>query len=241
MKIRKYRVLAYTVSVGLWAASAMRTAKADGFLPIVQPYESFNDSPFKGMNFTSFDLVSMTALGVPSGTFFNGLVPGVTTSPSAEVLGPGFQIDSVDGAGNNGSSLFFGDGSTGLTFSFDKNVLGAFPTAAGIVWTDGVVPIHFSANDALGNSLGQINDSNPGDFNQGDGNPEHFRFYGVINSGGISSIHISNTGGGIEVDHLQFGVLATGPAPVPEPSSIALTLVGTAFVLMARKRFQNRI
>ncbi len=42
------------------------------------------------------------------------------------------------------------------------------------------------------------------------------RFFGVTNPGGISSIRISNTAGGIEVDHLQYGVYA-GAAPPPPP------------------------
>lgn len=92
MKLRRFRAIVCSVSVGIWALSGVTTAKADGFLPVVQPYESFNDSPFKGMGFTWFDLVSMTKLSVPSGTLFNGLVPGVTTDVPAEVLGPGAQL-----------------------------------------------------------------------------------------------------------------------------------------------------
>jgi hypothetical protein len=166
----------------------------------------------------------------------------VSTDVNAVVIGPGSQIDSVDGMGNNGLSLFSGDGGTGITFSFDKNVLGYLPTAAGIVWTDGIIPITFSARDALGNSLGSISDSNPGDFLDGDGNPEHFRFYGIINSAGISSIRISSSAaGGIEVDHLQFGVLSTATG-VPEPSTMALMVFGFALLLggLTRRRLATK-
>lgn len=232
MQTRRFLTVAILLSVGIMVLGGMTVVKADGFLPVVQPYNSFNDSPFKTMSFTSFRLVSMTSL--PTGAF-NGLVPGVTTDVPAQVLGPGSAIDSVDGAGNNGNSLFYGDGSTGITFTFDRNVLGFLPTAAGIAWTDGYVPIHFSATDGLGNPLGQVDNSACCDFSSGDGNPANYRFFGVINSGGISSIHISNTGGGIEVDHLQFGLLAPASA-VPEPSSMTLTLFGAGFLLAATRR-----
>jgi hypothetical protein len=232
MKIRRHREIAFTFAVAAWMLVSATAARANGFLPIVQPYESFNDSPFKGMNFSIFTLVSMTDL--KSGQVFDGQVPGVTTNVQPVVIGPGSQVDSVDGMGNNGNSLFSGDGGTGITFFFDKNVLGYLPTAAGIVWTDGFIPITFSAKDAFGVSLGSIMDSNPGDFSNGDGNPEHFRFYGVTDSAGISSITISSGGGGgIEVDHLQFGVLSTG---VPEPPTMALTLLGMVFLLTAAAR-----
>ena len=35
------------------------------------------------------------------------------------------------------------------------------------------------------------------------------RFYGATNSGGISRIYISNSIGGIEVEHLQYGLRST--------------------------------
>jgi hypothetical protein len=188
---------------------------------VVQPYESFNDSPFFSMSFSWFHLISMTKL--PSGVLFNGQVPGVTTDVPADIEGPGPFIDSVDGAGNNGHSLFYGNGSTGITFIFDPKVLGGLPTAAGIAWTDGYLPITFSATDANGNSLGQVINTTCCDFNSGDGDPTNYRFFSVINAGGISSIHISNNGGGIEVDHLQFGLL--NQPTVPEPSTLVLATI----------------
>jgi PEP-CTERM motif len=236
MRTWKFLTVASIVSAAVLALG-VTVAKADGFLPVVQPYGGFNDSPFKSMSFTSFTLVSMTSLGVSSGTPFNGLVPGVTTNPGTEVIGPGVAVDSVGGNGNDGSSLFYFDGSTGITFTFDRNVLGSLPTAAGIAWTDGYVPIRFSATDALGNSLGEVDNSACCDFSSGDGNPANYRFFGVTDSAGISSISISNNGGGIEVDDLQFGVLAPSSA-VPEPSSMTLTLLGAGFLLAAiRRRF----
>ena len=74
-----------------------------------------------------------------------------------------------------------------------------------------------------------ITDATPGDFSDGDGNPEHFRLFGAVDSGGIKSIYINSgvgVGGGIEVDDLQYGLNA--PSTVPEPS--ALTLFGAMSV-----------
>jgi hypothetical protein len=224
MKSWACRTPVYAVGVIILALSGPSTAQADLIGPIL-PYESFNDSPFKGLAFSSFDLISMTNL--PDGAF---TVPGITVTAlgGVTVIGPGGSVDSVDGQGNNGHSLFSDCGACGITFTFDPAVLGAFPTAAGIVWTDGVKLIHFSAVDANGNSLGPINDNSGCDFNCGDGNPDHFRFYGVTDSAGIKSITISNDGGGIEVDHLQFGVLAP-VSGVPEPSSVPLILLTAGF------------
>jgi hypothetical protein len=63
------------------------------------------------------------------------------------------------------------------------------------------------------------------------------RFFGVFNATGIGSISISNTSGGIEVDHLQYGVAAS--ASVPEPSTLLLLgsgLVGLGGVAWRRFR-----
>src|SRR5579859_4233636 len=223
MKVWVYRTVVCAFGVGILAFSGQSIAQAGLIGPV--PYESFNDSPFFALNFSSFDLISMTNL--PDGAFS---VPGiiVTAPGGVSVIGPGSAIDSVDGQGNNGHSLFSGCGACGITFTFDPAVLGALPTAAGIAWTDGIKLIHFSAVDANGNSLGQIDDNTGCDFTCGDGNPDNFRFYGVTDPIGIKSITISNDGGGIEVDHLQFGVLAP-TASVPEPGSVFLlgsSLVG---------------
>jgi hypothetical protein len=230
-----YRILLSTVWVGVFAATCVTPANAGPLNGPMFPYESFNDSPFKSMSFTWFDLVDMTAL--PNGPFST---PGVTVTPagSATVIGPGGEIDSVDGMGNNGHSLFSACGACGLTFTFDAAVLGSLPTAAGIAWTDGVFKIHFSAVDANGNSLGQINDATGCDFTCGDGDPSHFRFFDAIDPVGIKSITISNDGGGIEVDHLQFGLLAP-QSPVPEPSTMAVTFLALG-ALLAKAAVQKR-
>ena len=212
-----------TLVVGVWGLVGAVGAHADGVIGPV-----FGPSPFDALTFSSFQLVKMTDLSV--GPVGATLVPGVgLTGASPEILAPGPEIDSADG-GNAGQSLFSFCGACGFTFTFDAAVLGSLPTAAGIVWTDGDFVIHFSAIDGNGNSIGTINDSSGCDFNScGDGNPSNYRFYGATDALGIKSITISNDGGGIEVDHLQFGVLAPTPSSVPEPGSFFLlgsSLVG---------------
>jgi PEP-CTERM motif-containing protein len=219
--IRGLRMVAVVLTATIVAGTALPAHAA--LIGPIQPYLSFADSPFAPLvpSFSYFHLETYEEPGAPANS------PGVTmTAPGGvSVLGPGPTIDSVDGGGNNGHSLFSGCGSCGIKFSFDSGVLGALPTHAGIVWTDGLINIHFQAFDQNGNSLGMITDSNPGDFSNGDGNPQHFRFYGASNPGGISAIFISNDGGGIEVDHLQYGLLSTS---VPEPTSLALLSSGLA-------------
>jgi hypothetical protein len=213
----KISVLVTVLAIGLMLAPFSPSAQADPLFGPIMDYDSFTKSPFFPIlgTFDYFHLIKMSDLtsGLPM------TAPGATAS-AGFVDGPGGLIDSVDGE-NAGHSLFSGDGTTGITFTFDKAVLGNLPTDVGIAWTDGYVPIHFSAIDANGNSLGQIDDSTCCDFSTGDGNPANYRLFYVIDAAGISSIHISNTGGGIEVDHLQYGFIAP-VSGVPEPATFLL-------------------
>ena len=136
---------------------------------------------------------------------------------------------------------FFGAGSTGFTFTFDETALGAFPTVAGIVWTDGAEfnEVTFQAWDAFGVSLGVIVAPNIGDGNFLSGTAED-RFFGVSNDTGISRIRIFNSamtgsGSGIEADHLQYG--AAQLQAVPEPAT--LLLFGTGLALLANRSRRN--
>jgi hypothetical protein len=83
-------------------------------------------------------------------------------------------------------------------------VLGTLPTRVGIVWTDGGLnsAVTFEARDGSGNLLGTIAQTLGDSSNNGTTSED--RFHGVIYAGGIGSIRISNTSGGIEVDHLQY-------------------------------------
>lgn len=217
--------LAAAVVLSLSAAGAR--AASTGFGPT--PYLSFNDSPFKNLNLSNFQLE----------TFENGKfdVPGVSASTGA-VVAPGPITDSVDGddgkidgSGTGGHSFFSQDGPGGITFTFDAT--GGLPTHAGIVWTDGAGQVTFEAFGP-GNvpllTIGPV--SQPGVFPDDSisGTTAEDRFFGVADPGGISKIFISNSSGGIEVDHLQFGgngVVTAVPLPAAAWMSM-LTLGGVA-------------
>ncbi|MGI8509064.1 MAG: PEP-CTERM sorting domain-containing protein [Gemmatimonadaceae bacterium] len=191
-----------------------------------KPYLQFSDSPFASTpGFSYFYLETF------EDHLFN--VPGVTASAggvTSVVFGPNLHdsVDGddghIDGSGLNGDDFFSPAGQNGISFTFDGAALGGLPTHAGIVWTDGTNNIFFQAFDQNGVSLGtQTGDHADGDFN---GGTAEDRFYGAINSGGISRIFISNGPGGIEVDHLQYGRLGTTASTTPEPSSVALLATG---------------
>jgi len=184
------------------------------------PYTSFSDSALNGIDFSG---------GYFHREDFEDLllnVPGVTASAGAPT-GPGGLTDSVDeddgtidGNGTNGHSFFSSPGSAGITFTFDEAALGSLPTHAGIVWTDGEGTITFDAFDENGVSLGLIGPvSEAGVFPDDNflGGTAEDRFFGAQNDNGISKIFISNTNGGIEVDHLQFGAVSAEPPPPPPP------------------------
>jgi hypothetical protein len=65
------------------------------------------------------------------------------------------------------------------------------------------------------------------------------RFFGCSDPGGISSIFISNSSGGIEVDHLQYGLAGAAGPSIPAPASLILlasSLIGTSVVRGLRRR-----
>ncbi len=215
----KCRTSCFFVALLLCILSDVQQASAAGVFGPILPYTSFADSPFSSLTFSYFHLEAFE-----SGSFPSAMSPGVSASAGA-IVGPGLLVDSVDGGGNNGHSFFSGDGSAGITFTFDKNVLGQLPTHVAIAWTDGDGPNRtFEAFDANSQLIGTIIDSTPSFFDSGDGNPENYRLFGAIDSTGISSIFIANDGGGIEVDHLQYGLISS----TPEPSSLVLAALAFA-------------
>ena len=200
----------------LLGPSSYECFDATGMAAIQQSFTGTcnSDSPFAAEflagNFSYFHLED----------FEDGMqnTPGVTPD-AGNVLTPATpSVDSVDaddgvvnGSGSGGHSWFFETGTTGVTWIFDQTVLGAFPTHVGIVWTDGNNNIQFEAFDAMGASLGTRDGSHAD--NSFFGETAEDRFYGVIDSSGISKITLrsgisgggGNGGGGIEMDHLQYG------------------------------------
>ena len=207
------------------AFTCFSSAAQAGVIGPILPYFGLSDSPFNGLPFSYFHLE----------TFEEGALtaPGVTASTGI-VVGPGSLVDSVEGSGSGGHSFFSGSGAAGITFTFDAAVLGHLPTHAGLVWTDGDGPNRtFKAFDAGNALIGTIIDSTQKFFSTGgDNDPANYRFFGVTNPAGISSIFMANDGGGIEIDDLQFGFLG-----VPEPGT--LILFGAGLLVTGALRFRR--
>ncbi len=136
-------------------------------------------------------------------------VGGVTAS-AGSVLGPGANTDSVDNddgdlndfSGTRGRSFYSPNGAAGITFNFGSSTTSA-PTRVGIAWTDGEGLTTFEAFDLSGNLIARIGPLALADgaFN---GGTREDRFFQIAHQGRIGSIKVSNSRGGIEVDHLQF-------------------------------------
>lgn len=204
---------------------------------------SGRDSPFaadynSGLFTTYFHLETFEdgLLNTPGLSADTGFV--TSTSFSGPIID---SVDADDGSVNGigtGDS-YFGSGPTGINFSFDASALGGLPTHVGLVWTDGLNNIHFVAYDENGNSLGSALGSHA-DSNHYGGTGED-RFYGAINSGGISRIFISNDSGGIEVDHLQYGLMGSGGGgSAPAPAALGFLGLGLMGLGITRRRRQAR-
>lgn len=228
--------LAVASGAALLLLAATDAALAQTFLGPT-PYLSSSDSPFSA---------SITAGTTFLETFESGALttPGVTIT-GGSVIGPSSITDSVDaddgtidGSGTGGHTVF-GSGLPGITFTFDAVALGHLPTQVGIVWTDGAGTTLFEAFGPGGVPLGSIGPVAIADGSIS-GETAEDRFFGVIDAGGISSIRISNTAGGIEVDHLQYGVFGQAPPPpvtftqpVPGPTGATLLLLVLAIGIAA--------
>lgn len=196
---------------GSWAGRVAAAAE------ILQPtpYLAFDNavagagsaiSPFKGLAFSYFVLETF------EDHLFNAA--GVTTSAggvTSVVFGPAIHdsVDAddgvIDGSGLHGDDFFAPSGASGITFSFNAAVLGQLPTHVGLVWTDGgggatITFRAFGPGGLLGSLIGFSAPGSP-DFSN-NGETAEDRFFGVIDAAGISSVFISNSGGGIEIDHL---------------------------------------
>ncbi|MCC6749977.1 MAG: hypothetical protein IT371_20090 [Deltaproteobacteria bacterium] len=114
-------------------------------------------------------------------------------------------VDEDDGNATNGTctscDAWWGGGS--LTFAFDEKVLGKLPTRVGLVWTDGAGSVTFEAFGPAGSYGKRTGTGFPdSDFN---GKTAEDRFFGVVAPDGVTKVIISNSAGGVEADHVQYG------------------------------------
>lgn len=202
-------------------------------------YLQTSDSPFVGIDFSGgyffLDDLEDHLLNTPGVTGLSGGVTSVIFGPSVHDSVDG-DDGAIDGSGLQGDSWFNSGASTG--FSFDATILGSLPTHAGLVWTDGPfrTGVTFTAYGSDGitvvcSVVAAIvgNDS----FN---GETDEDRFFGCIDPGGISRIEVLNSlGGGIEVDHIQYGLTGDVNA-VPEPATLTMLGLGAAVMSLRKRR-----
>jgi hypothetical protein len=231
-------VLAATGAMAMFVT--VNPATSAPFGPSV--YVQASDSPFATTDFSTgyfylenFEdhLLNTTGLaGAPGGVTSVVFGPAVHDSVDAD-------DGTIDGSGLLGDSWFNSGAST--SFSFSAAALGALPTYAGLVWTDGPfgTGVTFTAIGADGvTAVCTIPAASVGNssFN---GETAEDRFFGCSDPGGISRIDVVNgSGGGIEVDHVQYG-RPGARTPVPEPASALLVGLGLA-VVGIRRRISRR-
>jgi RHS repeat-associated protein len=183
------------------------TVRASGAPIYYEPtnYLSDADSPFKNLDNNYFHRENFEdhLLNTPGVTASAGGVTSVVFGPTVHDSVDG-DDGAIDGSGLGGDSYFSVNGASGIKFTFNAAALGSLPTHAGLVWTDGNGQVTFEAFDAQGVSMGVR-----GPFNFADavnnGTTGEDRFLGAFNRGGISAIKVTNSSGGIEIDHLQYG------------------------------------
>ena len=170
-----------------------------------RPYLSEADSPFTGLTFPSyFHLEDFEDRAVNT--------PGLSADSASFGNDFGTLVDSVDGDDGTIDDMcptgscdsIFGGGQ--VTFTFDAVALGALPTHVGVVWTDGGTgcDVTFEAFDTEGTSLGATTATAVGD-DSNTGTTAEDRFLGIVAPAGVASFRISNSTGGTEADHVQYG------------------------------------
>ena len=236
------------IAVIIFSCSTAQAGPIGGLVP--GGYSGFADSPLSSVTFNDYfyledfeDYFGRATAWSPGEVSTPG-VTGGNGGPVSYTFGPAIH-DSVDeddgvldGFGLQGESWFFSNGSGGVSFDFDDSILGNLPTHAGLVWTDGSanVTVTFEAFDGSGTSLGTIVLGGVGTAGNG-GQTIEDTFFGWTDAGGIGSIAMSHVGGGIEVDHLQYGRDVRDPGGnIPEPSVLVLLAAGLIGLGFTRRR-----
>jgi hypothetical protein len=186
------------------AGAAGNPAKVlpDGLITNV-PYTC--SSPFDGVAFASYFYLEDWEDSVLN-------TPGVSSSSStpSSSFGVPNLIDSVDcddGAVDGicvNCDALFANGSVELTF--DAQALGALPSHVGLVWTDGGygTSVTLTGYDAQDGVIYTQTVDGIGDNDNYNTTTED-RFFGIVHYDGVKRVVVTNSSGGIEIDHLQYG------------------------------------
>jgi hypothetical protein len=239
--------------------SAQRPCQGEWIFLGPTPYLSKADSPFpvdgRNPNFFLEDFEPDVPCIPDENTFCGG---GQFDALGVRMIyggtGHGFSVDAddgeIDGSGAGGHSAGASDiaiiGSSTLaelSFEFDFQELGFFPTAVGFVLTDGAGPASgLLAYDSAGNRKEFFT----WDLELDPLTTSDDRFIGVINPNGISRVEFimtifdANPSAAPRLDHLQYGLF------IPEPSSLQLILssiisIAVVFwIFRARTRLSQR-
>lgn len=223
------KMLTTILSIALFAPIA---AVADIIFLDPTHYTSFDDSPFKSVQFLDFHLEDF------EDGEFNQLDATIT---GGSVIDPGEFTDSVDkddgkldGFGREGHS--FGSTQT-IRIEFSGGDVG-LPTYFGVVWTDGGRnELHkdgqTDTNFRYFGKDGRLIASSSGYFGDGrtDGTTADDLFLGIIADRQIGAVEIRTINedfGDLEIDHIQYG-------NVPEPNTLCLLAIGTlAYIRRSR-------
>ena len=170
------------------------------------PYLSAADSPFQSGSFPGYfhrDDMEDGLLDTPGVSCNRGFVFGPGSSNDSVDADDG----SIDGSGTLGKSyLVAGIGNPTGLFTFDAQPLGRLPSHAGIVVTDAHDPVFVEGIALNGASLGIVTITGYGPPPDTQGQTAEDRFVGFVFLAGIRELRVSTLGGGgIEIDHIQYG------------------------------------
>ncbi len=168
------------------------------------PYLQASDSPWLGDDsFEVFILEDFEDQTLPDGVTVSDFRWGSSFSLTIVDSVDGDDGDPTDGVCFPCESMW---SSSSITFTFDAEVLGGYPTHVGIVATDAGsanVTATLSATSVC-TSLGELSEAITFGDGSISGDTAEDRFFGFIAPAGISSFTVS-LGTALEVDHLQFG------------------------------------